>query len=168
MEYVFHKVKSVGTVNSHTLIAQFEDGICKTYDMNQLLEKFPSFRDLLVDKSLFEKVHVEGSGFGIVWNDYFDLSCNELWENGEITPTPFDGLLAMSDATELWGLNESTLRKAISYGKLKIGYDVCNYGKQWIVTVKAMIREYGPARLSSDENYWNSNGMVAEQQPDYS
>ena len=74
----------------------------------------------------------------------------------------------MSDATELWGLNESTLRKAISYGKLKIGYDVCNYGKQWIVTVKAMIREYGPARLSSDENYWNSNGMVAEQQPDYS
>lgn len=167
MEYIFHKVKSIGTVDSHTLIAQFEDGICKTYDMNQLLEKFPIYYDLLADKPLFDKVHVEGSGFGIVWNDYFDLSCNELWENGEITPTPFDGLLAMSDATELWGLNESTLRKAISYGKLKIGYDVCNYGKQWVVTKKAMVREYGPLKQSSDDNYWKSEQNVAEKEAKY-
>ena len=38
MEYVFHKVKSIGIVDNHTLIAQFEDGLCKTYDMNQLLD----------------------------------------------------------------------------------------------------------------------------------
>ena len=43
--------------------------------------------------------------------------------------TPFDGLLALSDATILWGLNESILRKAISYGKLINGVDVCKYEK---------------------------------------
>ena len=167
MNYVFHKVKSIGILNDTTLIAQFEDGVCKTYDMNQLLGKLPEFSQLLSDKELFRKVHVEGSGFGVVWNDYFDLSCNEIWDNGKLIITPFDELLALSDATELWGLNESTLRKAISYGKLKVGYDVCNYGKQWVVTKAAMIREYGKldGRLSND--YWNSVAMVAEKSEKY-
>jgi len=167
MTYTFHKVKSIGIVDSHTLIAQFEDGICKTYDMEQLYEKFPSFRELVADGSLFSKVHVEGSGFGIVWNDEFDLSCNELWENGIHVPTPFDGLMALSDATELWGLNESTLRKAISYGKLRIGSDVCNYGKQWVVTRKAMIREYGFPDSELADKTWGSGMMAAEAEPKY-
>lgn len=167
MEYTFHKVKSIGIIDSHTLIAQFEDGICKSYDMLQLLDRFPAFQNLLADKALFGKVHVEGSGFGIVWNDYYDLSCNELWENGKAIPTPFDGLLALSDATELWGLNESTLRKAISYGKLKIGLDVCNYGKQWVVTKNAMLREYGPSEAELSDNQCVPGLMVAEEEPEY-
>ena len=48
-------------------------------------------------------------------------------------------------ATELWGLNESTLRKAIAYGKLVNGVDVCKFGKQWVVSIDAMTREYGVA-----------------------
>ncbi|MBP5162155.1 MAG: DUF2442 domain-containing protein [Spirochaetales bacterium] len=164
---MFHKVKSIGIIDDHTLIAQFEDGICKTYDMNQLLEKFPAFGDLLSDKELFKRVHVEGSGFGIVWNDLFDLSCNEIWDNGTTVTTPFDDLIALSDATELWDLNESTLRKAISYGKLKIGFDVCNYGKQWVVTKKAMIREYGPLDWISGESDWDTDALVAEKAPSY-
>ena len=43
----------------------------------------------------------------------------------------------------LWGLNESTLRKAIAYGKLVNGVDVCKFGKQWVVSMDAMKREYG-------------------------
>ena len=167
MTYTFHKVKSIGIVDNHTLIAQFEDGICKTYDLEQLYSKFPSFRELVSDDSLFSKVHVEGSGFGIVWNDDFDLSCNELWDNGKYVPTPFDGLMALSDATELWGLNESTLRKAISYGKLRIGNDVCNYGKQWVVTRKAMIREYGNPSSERTDETWYSGLMAAEAEPEY-
>ncbi len=54
-----------------------------------------------------------------------------------------DGLIAFTDATLLWGLNESTLRKAISYGKLVNGVDACKFGKQWVVSVGAMEREYG-------------------------
>lgn len=37
---------------------------------------------------------------------------------------------ALGKAAELWGLNESTLRKVIVYGKLVNGVDVCKFGKQ--------------------------------------
>lgn len=40
------------------------------------------------------------------------------------------------------GLNESTLRKAIFYGKLVNGVDVCRSSKQWVVSANAMTREY--------------------------
>lgn len=64
------------------------------------------------------------------------------YDIGEVE-TPFDGLMAFSDASALWGLHESTLRKAIAYGKLVNGVDVCKFGKQWVVSVDAMVREYG-------------------------
>lgn len=54
-------------------------------------------------------------GCGIVWNDGVDLSCDELRENGIEVATPFDGLMSSAGATELWGLSESTLRKAVTY-----------------------------------------------------
>ena len=49
----------------------------------------------------------------------------------------------LSDATIIWELHESTLRKAISYGKLVNGVDVCKFGYSWVVTMEAMLREYG-------------------------
>ena len=67
----------------------------------------------------------------------------EQWENGKEIKTPFDNLMSFRDATTLWGLNENTLRKAISYGKLKDGEDVCKYGNQWVISMEAMRREYG-------------------------
>jgi hypothetical protein len=48
----------------------------------------------------------------------------------------------------MWGLNESTLRKAIAYGKLKAGVDACKYGKQWVVSTEAMRREYGEPKYA--------------------
>ena len=54
----------------------------------------------------FYDVEVDVGGYGIVWSDELDLSCDELFENGETVETPFDGLMAFTDATELWGLNE--------------------------------------------------------------
>ncbi|HAX51031.1 MAG TPA: DUF2442 domain-containing protein, partial [Lachnospiraceae bacterium] len=82
-------------------------------------------------------------GYGISWNDDVDLECEELWDNGKTVATPFDNLLSFRDATDLWNLNESTLRKAIQYGKLVNGVDVQKFGKQWIITRSAMQREYG-------------------------
>ena len=61
--------------------------------------------------------------------------------------------MAFTDATQLWGLNESTLRKANSYGKLVNGVDACKYGKQWVISEEAMRREYGePARDAGRHN----------------
>ena len=92
---------------------------------------------------LYANVVVDVGGYGIIWKDDLDLSCDELYANGEAVQTPFDGLMAFGDATLLWGLDENTLCKAIAYGKLVNGVDACKYGKQWVISTEAMKREYG-------------------------
>ena len=140
---MFHKVKSVNPLPDFVLSVQFSEGITKTYDVKMLFERWPAFEKFKAQPGYFDKVQVDLGGYGIIWDDYLDLSCDELFENGTVVKTPFDRLMAFSDATELWCLNESTLRKAISYGKLKNGIDVCKFGKQWVISMDAMLREYG-------------------------
>lgn len=140
---MFHKVKTISPLPEFKLSVQFSEGVTKIYDFKPLFEKIPAFRYFMDHPEEFNEVIVDVGGYGIIWNDDLDLSCDELWEHGITVETPFDGLMAFSDATELWGLNESTLRKAISYGKLVNGVDVCKFGKQWIISMEAMRREYG-------------------------
>lgn len=140
---MFHKIKSVSPLPDFKLSVQFSEGTTRIYDVKPLFVRIPVFRTLMEDPELFYTVQVDVGGYGIVWNDDIDLSCDEIYDNGEVIGTPFDNLMAFSDATQLWGLNESTLRKAIAYGRLVNGVDVCKYGKQWIITMDAMRREYG-------------------------
>ena len=140
---MFHKVKAVNALPDYRLSVQFSEGVTKIYDVKPLFKKWDAFRALSRSSELFFRVRVDPGGYGVIWNDALDLSCDELFANGQIIKTPFDGLMAFTDATRLWGLNESTLRKAISYGKLVNGVDACKYGKQWVVSAEAMRREYG-------------------------
>ena len=146
---MFHKVKSITALPGLKLSVQFTNGTTKIYDVAPLLDRFAAFEPLQ-DEKLFSNVEVDTGGYGVVWNDDIDLSCDELWNNGIEIQTPFDGLLSFADASDLWNLSESTLRKAISYGKIVPGVDARKYGKQWIVTREAMQREYGePTRQSN-------------------
>ncbi len=140
---MFHKVKSVNALENFRLNVQFAEGVTKIYDVSQLFEKWSAFRSLKDDLELFKNIQVDVGGYGVIWNDDLDISCDELYANGTIIKTPFDGLMSFNDATTLWGLNESTLRKAITYGKLVNGIDVCKFGKQWVISMDAMKREYG-------------------------
>lgn len=146
---MFHKIKNVAALPEYRLCVQFCEGVTKIYDLKPLFEKLPVFTYFRDREEEFYGVSVDTGGYGIVWNDDLDLSCDELWENGVQVETPFDGLMSFADATELWGLNESILRKAVSYGKLVNGVDVCKFGKQWVVSVNAMKREYGDAKKSA-------------------
>ena len=139
---MFHKVNSVSPVKNYKLSVHFWDGTTKVYDIKPLFKKWPVF-NRLKQGNLFEQVKVDDGGYGISWNDEIDLSCDELWENGVATKTPFSDILSFGDASIIWGLRESTLRKAVSYGKFVKGIDVCKYGKQWLISLSAMRREYG-------------------------
>ena len=144
---MFHKVKAVSALDDYKLMVQFAEGVTKIYDLRPLMNDVPMFRSLEDLPELYETVEVDSGGYGIIWNDDLDLSCDELFENGSRVKSPFDGLIAFTDATTLWGLNESTLRKAIAYGKLINGIDACKFGKQWVVSQKAMEREYGKPKF---------------------
>ena len=139
---MFHKIRNVFPLQNYELLVEFSVGVTKIYDVKPLFKWKQVFNDLK-ENELFYGVEVDVGGCGIIWNDNLDLSCEDLWVKGIEIKTPFDGLMSMNDATTIWGLNESTLRKAISYGKLKNGIDVCKFGKQWVVSIQAMYREYG-------------------------
>ncbi|MBP5633126.1 MAG: DUF2442 domain-containing protein [Clostridia bacterium] len=148
---MFHKIKAVNALPEYRLSVQFAEGMTKIYDVKPLFTKWAEFKALKNSPELFKKVQVDTGGYGIIWNDELDLSCNELFENGVKVSTPFDGLMAFTDATQLWGLNESTLRKAIAYGKLVNGVDACKYGKQWVISTEAMKREYGAPKSNKQK-----------------
>ena len=79
---MFHKVKSVFPLPDFKLEVLFCGGITKLYDVKPLFESIPVFQTLRKYPDEFACVSVEGGGFGVVWNDGLDLSCDELWENG--------------------------------------------------------------------------------------
>lgn len=55
---------------------------------------------------------------------------------------PFDELLSFAEAAEIWGVDQSALRKAVASGRLQPGRDCRKFGKQWVVTANAMHREF--------------------------
>ena len=85
----FHQVKDVSALTGLKLSIQFTNGTTKIYDVAPLMRRFSAFK-LLKDESLFRDVGVDQGGYGIIWNDDLDLSCDELWENGIEVVTPFD------------------------------------------------------------------------------
>jgi len=81
---MFYKIKLVKPLLNYVLSVQFEDGTEKVYDVTPLFDKWNEFKTLTEVKGLFEQVKVDVGGYGVVWNDDIDLSCNEIWENGRV------------------------------------------------------------------------------------
>ena len=79
---MFHKIKNVFPLPDYKLSVQFAQGVTRIYDVAPLFEILPAFAALKNDPNQFSGVSVDVGGYGVVWNDDLDLSCDELWENG--------------------------------------------------------------------------------------
>ena len=79
----FHRVKTIKPLSDLILLVEFQDGSVKKYDVKPLMKKIPVFQMLDYVPGLFNQVHVDTGGYGIVWNDEIDLSCDELYYNGK-------------------------------------------------------------------------------------
>lgn len=55
---------------------------------------------------------------------------------------PWKELLSLAEAAEIWGIDESTIRKAITQGRLVDGQDCRKFGKQWVITATAMSKTF--------------------------
>jgi len=80
---MFNKIKSVKPLKDYNLLVEFENDEKKYYNIRPLFDKWEDFKTLIDVKGLFEQVKVDSGGYGISWNDYIDLSCNELYNNGK-------------------------------------------------------------------------------------
>ena len=78
---MFHKVKSVTPRENYLLDVQFAEGVTKKYDLKPLFNKYPMFLPLQGNHELYYSVEVDVGGYGIIWNDDIDISCDELFFN---------------------------------------------------------------------------------------
>ena len=78
---MFHKIKNVLPKEDLIIEVEFENQVKKQYDIKKIISKWKVFEDLK-DKELFLKVKVDQEGYGIIWNENIDLSCEEIWQNG--------------------------------------------------------------------------------------
>ena len=77
-----HRIIDVKALEDFVVLAIFQNGVVKEYDVKNLVNIFPQFLSLSKDIVLFNTVKVDVGGYGISWNDELDLSAEEIWDNG--------------------------------------------------------------------------------------
>lgn len=79
---MFHRIRNITPLKDKILLAEFQDGTIKHYDVKNLKDKIPVFEMLDYIYGLFEQVHVDAGGLGIVLNNDLDLDADEIYYNG--------------------------------------------------------------------------------------
>ena len=103
-----HRIKEIKTLDKFVVLAIFQDGTEKKYDVSQLFADYPQFSRLEKETGLFEGVAVDVGGYGISWNDELDLAAEEIWNNGENT-----GVFRSLDVLDEVGFNLTKARDGI-------------------------------------------------------
>lgn len=103
-------------------------------------------KDILLDliNRADKKDRVNLQSFLISPYKYYDLFGSRLEDeyqkyNNDI----LNSIMTFAEATERWGLADSTLRKLVTTDKLQEGVDYRKSGKVWLITKEAMKRIYG-------------------------
>lgn len=79
---MFHKIIQVIPKEKLIIEVEFDNGIKKIYDINKIINKWETFKDLK-NEIIFKNVKVDIGGYGIIWNENIDLSSEEIWQNGQ-------------------------------------------------------------------------------------
>jgi hypothetical protein len=75
------RVQTAAVSGPMQLTIRFENGVEKSYDLQQLAE-YERFVPLFRDPSFVKSVQVDPGGYGVSWNENMDLSEYELWTHG--------------------------------------------------------------------------------------
>jgi hypothetical protein len=78
-----HKITKIITLKKYVLLAQFENGEQRQYDLQPIISEIDAFKTLAIINGLFEQARVCSSGYGISWNDDIDIACEEIYKNGK-------------------------------------------------------------------------------------
>ncbi|WP_346905947.1 helix-turn-helix domain-containing protein [Clostridium sp.] len=76
-------------------------------------------------------------------NDFDETLLTDTISNYLKKPVHITRVMTFAEATERWGLADSTLRKLVTTDKLQEGIDYRKSGKVWLITEEAMKRVYG-------------------------
>ena len=59
----------------------------------------------------------------------------------------FDGLYTFLEVAEIYGIDDSCLRKQVARDKFVVGEDVKKMGRTWIITEQAMVKTFGTLKF---------------------
>jgi len=76
-------IAKVEAQSDKRLLVRFRNGVTKLYDCKRVL-KLPAFEPLRNDEALFRLAHADKHGYGVSWNDEFDLAESEVWIGGRV------------------------------------------------------------------------------------
>ena len=78
---MFHKIVKLQIIQPYSLLAEYENGISKLYDVEPLFDRFQHFQQL--KNGLFQNAAIDMGGYGVVWSDEIDLDAQEIYNNGK-------------------------------------------------------------------------------------
>ncbi|MBE6135961.1 MAG: DUF2442 domain-containing protein [Erysipelotrichaceae bacterium] len=113
MFYYANKVKFLeGVVVELT----FQDGKIIQYDLSQLFSKYPQFKELLLNRALFENGKLDPGGYGVIWNDQLDIDATAIYYDGVLVgqiDVPMNQSLGvlLAETRESLGITQTELSK---------------------------------------------------------
>ena len=75
----------------------------------------------------------------------------------------FGGLYTFLEVAEIYGIDDSCLRKQVARDKFVIGEDVKKMGKTWIITEQAMIKSFGALKFEEYKKKQQKKEQVKEE-----
>lgn len=59
----------------------------------------------------------------------------------------FEGLYTFIEVAQIYGMNDSSLRKQVARNKFIIGKEIKKMGRTWIITEQAMVKNFGTLKF---------------------
>lgn len=59
----------------------------------------------------------------------------------------FEGLYTFIEVAQIYGMDDSSLRKQVARNKFIIGKDIKKMGRTWIITEQAMVKNFGTLKF---------------------
>ena len=127
--------------------ATFADGEVVLFDVKTLFDKHPVFKQL-EDKELFNKLVIDGVGYGVSWNDELDLSSDGIYMRGKhiAKVDPDIKLLvgqAVAQAREEKGFSQRDLSKSSGVMQAEISKIEQGKGNPTISTLQKLSKSLG-------------------------
>ena len=79
---MFHRAKSLKFKRGAIIELTYLNGEKRRYDMSSLFKKYPEM-EVLKDRRFFKSGELDPGGYGVIWSDDLDISCEEIYENGQ-------------------------------------------------------------------------------------
>ena len=140
-------IVKIETLNDTTFNATFADGEVVNFDVRTLFDKYPVFR-ALENNELFQKLKIDGVGYGVSWNDDLDLSSDGIYVRGKHIGKvdPEIKIIigqAIAEAREEQGLSQRDLSSSTGIMQAEISKIEKGKGNPTITTLQKIAKSLG-------------------------